>query len=133
MQKGDIVWLNLEFNWLDIFVSSFFDRLESPVHTYYGHSQQIIEFCWRNINPDDPGREAYQIVTYAKDMTMRIWTISQRIMEEMLKHEAIEAGVAGDGRGLQNMVRYRRKVWLQYILVLRSIDYKKLPLILIPK
>lgn len=72
------------------------------MHTYYGHSQQIIEFCWRNTNPDAPGRKNYQIVTYAKDMTMRIWTISQRIMEEMLKKEAAEAGEDKNGIGTQD-------------------------------
>ena len=50
--------------------------LSSPVHQFIGHSGGIIEFCWRFL-----GDNNYQLVSYADDLSMRIWHIDARLKD----------------------------------------------------
>lgn len=49
-------------------------NLMSPVHTFYGHTDMVLEFGWRNIDPSR-NRNDYQLVTWSKDTTMKLWPI----------------------------------------------------------
>ena len=51
-------------------------NLSSPVHQFIGHGEGIIEFCWRFLDENK-----YQLVSYAHDLTMRIWHIDARLKD----------------------------------------------------
>ncbi|GIY95576.1 GATOR complex protein WDR59 [Caerostris extrusa] len=44
----------------------------APVHTFFGHSDVVVEFGWRK--PSEESRD-YQLVTFAKDNCIRIWLV----------------------------------------------------------
>ncbi|XP_023233650.1 GATOR complex protein WDR59-like isoform X1 [Centruroides sculpturatus] len=46
--------------------------LSTPVHTFVGHSDVVMEFAWRKKREDS---KEYQLVTWSKDQSLRIWTV----------------------------------------------------------
>uniref|UniRef100_A0A672ZEW0 WD repeat domain 59 n=1 Tax=Sphaeramia orbicularis TaxID=375764 RepID=A0A672ZEW0_9TELE len=44
--------------------------LNSPVHAFVGHDDVVLEFQWR---PQKEGSKDYQLVTWSRDQTLRIW------------------------------------------------------------
>lgn len=44
----------------------------APVHTFIGHSDVVLEFDWR---PQHSDNSDYQLVTWSKDQTLRVWRI----------------------------------------------------------
>ncbi|KFM67155.1 WD repeat-containing protein 59, partial [Stegodyphus mimosarum] len=47
-------------------------NFSTPVHTFFGHSDVVVEFGWRK--PTEDSRE-YQLVTFAKDHFLRTWVV----------------------------------------------------------
>ncbi|KAL9975896.1 hypothetical protein ACROYT_G013114 [Oculina patagonica] len=52
--------------------------MPAPVNTFVGHSDVILEFQWRSQVLDD--KEQFQLVTWAKDSTLRLWAIEPRMI-----------------------------------------------------
>lgn len=57
-------------------------NLDCPVHTFYGHTDRVMEFCWRNINPSND-RNELQLVTWSKDHFLKIWPIGNYIVDKV--------------------------------------------------
>ena len=49
------------------------NNLSTPVHTFIGHKDVILDFDWRKCGSD------YQMVTWARDQTLRMWNIDTDI------------------------------------------------------
>ncbi|XP_047492636.1 uncharacterized protein LOC125041625 isoform X1 [Penaeus chinensis] len=60
--------------------------MSSPVHTFVGHSDVVLEFEWRQ-NLSNPGD--YQLVTWARDHSLRIWKIDHQL-QKLCGHEMEE-------------------------------------------
>jgi hypothetical protein len=52
-------------------------KLASPAYQFFGHAEAILEFCWKSLPNDDH----YQLVTYSRDLTLRIWNIDARLRD----------------------------------------------------
>ncbi|XP_035678671.1 GATOR complex protein WDR59-like isoform X2 [Branchiostoma floridae] len=52
------------------------DNLTSPIHTFVGHTDVVLEFQWRKQNEDNAD---YQLVTWSKDQSLRIWKIDPQL------------------------------------------------------
>uniref|UniRef100_A0A8D0GAC1 WD repeat domain 59 n=1 Tax=Sphenodon punctatus TaxID=8508 RepID=A0A8D0GAC1_SPHPU len=46
--------------------------LNTPVHTFVGHDDVVLEFQWRK---QKEGSKDYQLVTWSRDQTLRMWRI----------------------------------------------------------
>lgn len=44
----------------------------TPMHTFVGHRDVVLEFQWRSSKPDDPN---FELVTWSKDQTLLVWKI----------------------------------------------------------
>ncbi|XP_042204351.1 GATOR complex protein WDR59-like isoform X3 [Homarus americanus] len=60
--------------------------MSSPVHTFVGHSDVVLEFEWRQ-NTNNPGE--HQLVTWARDYSLRIWKIDQQL-QRLCGHDTEE-------------------------------------------
>ncbi|WVO15839.1 hypothetical protein L204_103501 [Cryptococcus depauperatus] len=56
-----------------------------PVESFEGHENVVKDFVWRMRGGDDPGFDdrEFQLVTWSKDKTLRIWPISSEIEEKV--------------------------------------------------
>ncbi|CAH3138838.1 unnamed protein product [Porites lobata] len=52
--------------------------IASPVNTFVGHSDVVLEFQWRSQRLDDD--EQFQLITWAKDHFLRLWAIEPRMI-----------------------------------------------------
>ncbi|XP_062247810.1 GATOR2 complex protein WDR59 isoform X1 [Platichthys flesus] len=50
--------------------------LNSPVHAFVGHDDVVLEFRWR---PQKEGSKDYQLVTWSRDQTLRIWRVDPQL------------------------------------------------------
>ncbi|PFX34828.1 WD repeat-containing protein 59 [Stylophora pistillata] len=48
----------------------------SPVNTFVGHSDVVLEFQWRSQIMED--EEQFQLITWAKDQTLRMWAMESK-------------------------------------------------------
>uniref|UniRef100_A0A669E3V4 WD repeat domain 59 n=1 Tax=Oreochromis niloticus TaxID=8128 RepID=A0A669E3V4_ORENI len=55
--------------------------LNSPVHAFVGHDDVVLEFQWR---PQKEGSKDYQLVTWSRDQTLRIWRVDPQLQKEDL-------------------------------------------------
>ncbi|GLV45719.1 WD repeat domain 59 [Carabus blaptoides fortunei] len=55
----------------------------TPVHTFVGHSDVVLEFEWR---PQQTDTSDYQLVTWSKDQTLRVWRIDP-YLQKLCGHE----------------------------------------------
>ncbi|KAI9097374.1 hypothetical protein DFS34DRAFT_659789 [Phlyctochytrium arcticum] len=65
------------------------DNPTSPVYSFEGHADVPREFVWRVRGGDDGDESAYQLVTWSKDQTLRLWAIESDLMKEV-GHEPLE-------------------------------------------
>ncbi|XKL68648.1 hypothetical protein PGB90_006417 [Kerria lacca] len=49
-----------------------------PLHTFVGHSEIVLDFQWRHFPQDGSD---YQLITWSKDQTLRIWEIDKYLQE----------------------------------------------------
>ncbi|KAL3859727.1 hypothetical protein ACJMK2_009928 [Sinanodonta woodiana] len=63
------------------------DSLQQPVHQFIGHSDVVLEFQWRKSRE---GKRDYQLVTWSKDQSMRIWKIDSQL-QRLCGHDAIDS------------------------------------------
>ncbi|KAL0978016.1 hypothetical protein UPYG_G00164820 [Umbra pygmaea] len=52
--------------------------LNSPVHAFVGHDDVVLEFQWR---PQKEGSKDYQLVTWSRDQTLRIWKVDNQLQK----------------------------------------------------
>ena len=50
------------------------NNLSAPVHTFVGHRDVILDFEWRRVTSGERSGD-YQMVTWARDQTLRMWTV----------------------------------------------------------
>ncbi|XP_041256674.1 GATOR complex protein WDR59 isoform X5 [Onychostruthus taczanowskii] len=50
--------------------------LNTPVHTFVGHDDVVLEFQWRK---QKEGCKDYQLVTWSRDQTLRMWRIDSQL------------------------------------------------------
>ncbi|XP_056879490.1 GATOR complex protein WDR59 isoform X1 [Takifugu flavidus] len=70
--------------------------LNSPVHAFVGHDDVVLEFQWR---PQKEGSKDYQLVTWSRDQTLRIWRVDPQLqklcssdgVEDLLESLAIDS------------------------------------------
>ncbi|ORY26858.1 hypothetical protein BCR39DRAFT_560289 [Naematelia encephala] len=57
----------------------------TPVETFEGHDDVVKEFVWRTRGGDDPNFDdrEFQLVTWSKDRTLRIWPVGREITERV--------------------------------------------------
>lgn len=53
--------------------------IDTPVHTFVGHSDTILEFQWLKDNEDKTAE--HELITWSKDQTMRLWHIVPFLLE----------------------------------------------------
>lgn len=58
----------------------------APVHTFVGHTDVVLEFEWR---PQRENTTDYQLVTWSKDQSLRVWRIDQSL-QKLCGHEPDE-------------------------------------------
>lgn len=58
--------------------------INTPVHTFVGHSDTILEFQWLK-NNDDKTSE-HELITWSKDQTMRLWHVVPYLQEMPLEY-----------------------------------------------
>uniref|UniRef100_A0A3P9NRB4 WD repeat domain 59 n=1 Tax=Poecilia reticulata TaxID=8081 RepID=A0A3P9NRB4_POERE len=52
--------------------------LNSPVHAFVGHDDVVLEFQWR---PQKEGSRDFQLVTWSRDQTLRIWRVEPQLQK----------------------------------------------------
>uniref|UniRef100_A0A3P8YKN9 RWD domain-containing protein n=1 Tax=Esox lucius TaxID=8010 RepID=A0A3P8YKN9_ESOLU len=52
--------------------------LNNPVHAFVGHDDVVLEFQWR---PQKEGSKDYQLVTWSRDQTLRIWKVDTQLQK----------------------------------------------------
>ncbi|XP_051920171.1 GATOR complex protein WDR59 isoform X2 [Hippocampus zosterae] len=52
--------------------------LNSPVHAFVGHDDVVLEFQWR---PRKEGCKDFQLVTWSRDQTLRIWRLDPQLQK----------------------------------------------------
>ncbi|CAM2100778.1 unnamed protein product [Caretta caretta] len=50
--------------------------LNTPVHTFVGHDDVVLEFQWRK---QKEGSKDYQLVTWSRDQTLRMWRVDSQL------------------------------------------------------
>lgn len=58
--------------------------VSSPVHTFVGHSDVVLEFEWQQQQGGGGGGGAtghHHLVTWARDHSLRIWKIDQQLQK----------------------------------------------------
>ncbi|XP_026535957.1 GATOR complex protein WDR59 [Notechis scutatus] len=68
--------------------------LNTPVHTFVGHDDVVLEFQWRK---QKEGSKDYQLVTWSRDQTLRMWRVDcqlQRLCSSDLL-EGVEELIGG--------------------------------------
>uniref|UniRef100_I3MF48 WD repeat domain 59 n=1 Tax=Ictidomys tridecemlineatus TaxID=43179 RepID=I3MF48_ICTTR len=50
--------------------------LNTPVHTFVGHDDVVLEFQWRR---QKEGSKDYQLVTWSRDQTLRMWRVDYQM------------------------------------------------------
>ena len=58
---------------------------DKPVHTFEGHTDVVKDFVWRSRGGEDANFEnrEFQLVTWSKDQTLRIWPVSREVTESV--------------------------------------------------
>ncbi|KAF9963845.1 hypothetical protein BGZ65_010048 [Modicella reniformis] len=65
------------------------DHPEEPVCKFEGHTDTVKEFVWRVRDVGDMGdHRLFQLVTWSKDQHLRLWPISEKMLEAM-DHKSI--------------------------------------------
>uniref|UniRef100_A0A669ENT9 WD repeat domain 59 n=1 Tax=Oreochromis niloticus TaxID=8128 RepID=A0A669ENT9_ORENI len=70
--------------------------LNSPVHAFVGHDDVVLEFQWR---PQKEGSKDYQLVTWSRDQTLRIWRVDPQLQKVSTRRHEDDSLSAG---GLQD-------------------------------
>ncbi|KAF9208986.1 hypothetical protein BGZ49_006843 [Haplosporangium sp. Z 27] len=60
------------------------ERPSEPVYKFEGHTDTVKEFVWRiRDSADTTDHRAFQLVTWSKDQHLRLWPISEKMLEAM--------------------------------------------------
>ncbi|KAG0336043.1 hypothetical protein BG004_008219 [Podila humilis] len=60
------------------------DRSDEPVYKFEGHTDTVKEFVWRVRDmSDNTDERLFQLVTWSKDQHLRLWPISEKMLEAM--------------------------------------------------
>lgn len=66
------------------------DQLDTPVARFQGHTDNVKEFLFRTRGPE------YQLLTWSRDETLRIWPITDRIRDAVDAVSSLGAGESDD-------------------------------------
>ncbi|KAF9918612.1 hypothetical protein BX616_007350 [Lobosporangium transversale] len=70
-------------------------RSSEPVCRFEGHTDTVKEFVWRiRDNEDNSGQRLFQLVTWSKDQHLRLWPISEKMLEAMDHNATTPADIA---------------------------------------
>ncbi|KAI8596525.1 hypothetical protein EDD21DRAFT_388013 [Dissophora ornata] len=69
------------------------DHSEEPVWRFEGHTDTVKEFVWR-VHDDGSDRRLFQLVTWSKDQHLRLWPISDKMLEGMDHKAATPVDIA---------------------------------------
>ncbi|KAM5138755.1 GATOR2 complex protein WDR59 [Mantella aurantiaca] len=61
--------------------------LHSPVHIFVGHDDVVLEFHWRK---HKEGQKDYQLVTWSRDQTLRMWRVDAQLQRLCANEEMME-------------------------------------------
>ncbi|KAG5893206.1 hypothetical protein JTB14_025610 [Gonioctena quinquepunctata] len=64
----------------------------TPMHTFIGHRDVVLEFEWRKQRPGDSD---FQLVTWSKDQTLLVWRI-EPFIQKLCGYEPVESKDGGD-------------------------------------
>lgn len=78
--------------------------LTSPVHTFVGHTDVVMEFSWRKKDKDS---KEYELITWSRDQNLRIWTVDlalQRLcgLDTYVESDEAELLMGGQGGNSQD-------------------------------
>ncbi|XP_071547445.1 GATOR2 complex protein WDR59 isoform X3 [Panulirus ornatus] len=104
--------------------------MSSPVHTFVGHSDVVLEFEWRQ-NSNNPGE--HQLVTWARDHSLRIWKIDQQLQrlcghdteEETTLAESTDSEFANEVTPVQGESEYDMEKGVEKDIQLDMVELKK--------
>ncbi|XP_072278600.1 GATOR2 complex protein WDR59 isoform X2 [Pyxicephalus adspersus] len=71
--------------------------LHSPVHIFVGHDDVVLEFHWRK---QKEGQKDYQLVTWSRDQTLRMWRVDAQLQRLCANDEIMELDELMDGMSL---------------------------------
>lgn len=71
----------------------------TPVHTFVGHTDVVLEFDWRRFHEDSAD---YQLITWSKDQSLRIWRIDP-FLQKLCGHEMNDE-LGGDAQCDENTI-----------------------------
>nr|CAH7717717.1 unnamed protein product [Callosobruchus chinensis] len=77
----------------------------TPVHTFIGHRDVILDFDWRKQHPNDLD---FQLVTWSKDQTLLVWKI-EPFIQKLCGHEPAEVTLGSEVSIEANESRLSRK------------------------
>ncbi|XP_055222545.2 GATOR2 complex protein WDR59 isoform X3 [Gorilla gorilla gorilla] len=60
--------------------------LNTPVHTFVGHDDVVLEFQWRK---QKEGSKDYQLVTWSRDQTLRMWRVDSQ-MQRLCANDVLD-------------------------------------------
>ncbi|XP_070626423.1 GATOR2 complex protein WDR59 isoform X6 [Bos indicus] len=61
--------------------------LNTPVHTFVGHDDVVLEFQWRK---QKEGSKDYQLVTWSRDQTLRMWRVDSQ-MQRLCANDILDS------------------------------------------
>ncbi|KAL1490396.1 hypothetical protein ABEB36_013102 [Hypothenemus hampei] len=70
----------------------------TPMHTFVGHRDVVLEFQWRPMRVGDP---TLQLVTWSKDQTLLIWKI-EPFLQKLCGHEPDDYSLYDDNSSMGN-------------------------------
>lgn len=78
---------------------------DKPVHTFEGHTDVVKDFVWRSRGGEDAAFEnrEFQLVTWSKDQTLRIWPVSREVTETVGYQYGAPITVLVSRRGAQDI------------------------------
>ncbi|XP_066251139.1 GATOR2 complex protein WDR59 isoform X1 [Euwallacea similis] len=68
----------------------------TPMHTFVGHRDVVLEFQWRPSKHDDPN---LQLVTWSKDQTLLVWKI-EPILQKLCGYEPDDLSIYDDNSSI---------------------------------
>lgn len=79
----------------------------APVHTFVGHTDVVLEFCWRPQDSNSTSTD-HELVTWSRDQSLRVWKVDA-FMQKLCGHEADE-----EHMDLENEGNYLKKFFYKF-------------------
>ncbi|CAH1114309.1 unnamed protein product [Psylliodes chrysocephalus] len=76
----------------------------TPMHTFVGHRDVVLEFEWRKQRPGDTD---FQLVTWSKDQTLLVWRI-EPFIQKLCGYEPVESKDSNEIYGAENLRFFKK-------------------------